>query len=95
MQALDDKVSHNRVIIQAPGAASIIEGGRLREASDAIPELRALLIKYEQFFLAQVPNRPPLAMRRTTFMRECADGFSECTTLPVSICPLPRNFSRK
>jgi hypothetical protein len=41
MQALDDKVSLNKVIIQVPGSASILEGSRLREASDAIPQLRA------------------------------------------------------
>ncbi|TMK43979.1 MAG: Crp/Fnr family transcriptional regulator [Alphaproteobacteria bacterium] len=54
MQALDDKVSLNRVIVQVSGVASIIEVERLREVLGAVPDLRALLVKYEQFFLAQV-----------------------------------------
>jgi CRP-like cAMP-binding protein len=53
-QALDDRVSLNRVVIQVPGTASVIESGRLCELALALPELRALLMKYEQFFFAQV-----------------------------------------
>jgi CRP-like cAMP-binding protein len=71
MQALDDKVSLNRVIIQAPGTASIIEGGRLREASDAIPQLRALIIKYEQFFLAQVQQTAACNAAHNIHARMC------------------------
>ena len=53
-QALDDKVSLNHVVIQVPGAASVISSDQLREVVDDIPEVRGLLVKYEQFFLAQV-----------------------------------------
>src|SRR5215212_797321 len=53
-QALDGKISLNRVIIQVPGTASAIESGRLCELAVALPPLRALLMKYEQFFSAQV-----------------------------------------
>src|SRR4051812_50006792 len=53
-QALDDKVSLNHVVIQVPGAASVISSDQLREAADEIEEVRGLLMKYEQFFLAQV-----------------------------------------
>jgi CRP-like cAMP-binding protein len=53
-QALDDKVSLNRVVIQVPGTASVIDPGRLCELALVLPELRALLMKYEQFFFAQV-----------------------------------------
>jgi CRP-like cAMP-binding protein len=71
MQALDDKVSLNRVIIQAPGSASILEGSRLREASDAIPQLRALLIKYEQFLLAQVQQTAACNAMHNIHRRTC------------------------
>jgi CRP-like cAMP-binding protein len=71
MQALDDKVSLNRVVIQVPGTASIIEGGRLREATDAIPELRALLIKYEQFLLAQVQQTAACNAMHNIHRRTC------------------------
>jgi len=53
-QALDGRISLNRVVVQVPGTASVIEAGRLCELALALPALRALLMKYEQFFSAQV-----------------------------------------
>jgi CRP-like cAMP-binding protein len=53
-QAMDDKVSLNRVVVQVPGRASVIDVDRLRRAADSLPSLRTLLVKYELFFLAQV-----------------------------------------
>jgi CRP-like cAMP-binding protein len=53
-QALDDKVSLNHVVMQVPGAASVISSDHLRKAADELPVFRGLLVKYEQFFLAQV-----------------------------------------
>jgi len=53
-QALDDKVSLNHVVMQVPGAVSVISSDRLREAANELPVFRGLLVKYEQFFLAQV-----------------------------------------
>lgn len=94
MQALDDKVSLNRVVIQVPGTASIIEGGRLREATDAIPELRALLIKYEQFLLAQVQQTAACNAMHNIHMRTCRWLLQMHDLAGVDL-PLPRNFSRK
>src|SRR5215208_2451394 len=53
-QALDDKVSLNHVVIQVGGVASVIASDRIREVADELPAFRGLLVKYEQFFLAQV-----------------------------------------
>ena len=53
-QALDDKVSLNHVVIQLAGTASLMSSDHLREHADALPAFRAVLIKYDQFFLAQV-----------------------------------------
>src|SRR5215212_8847514 len=53
-QALDDKVSLNHVVMQVPGYASVISSDHIRKAADDSPALRGLLMKYEQFFLAQV-----------------------------------------
>jgi CRP-like cAMP-binding protein len=53
-QALDDKVSLNHVVMQVPGDASVISSDCLREVADDVPVFRGLLLKYEQFFLAQV-----------------------------------------
>jgi CRP-like cAMP-binding protein len=52
--ALDDKLSFNRVIIQVPGTASVIDADHLREAVVAIPSLRKIVMAYEEFFLAHV-----------------------------------------
>jgi Crp-like helix-turn-helix protein len=52
--ALDGKTSLNRAVIQVAGTASAIESSRLCELALALPSLRALLMKYEQFFSAQV-----------------------------------------
>lgn len=43
----------------------------MREATDAIPELRALLIKYEQFFLAQVQQTAACNAMHNIHMRTC------------------------
>ena len=53
-QALDEKVSLNHVVMQVPGTVSVISSDDIREAADELPVFRGLLVKYEQFFLAQV-----------------------------------------
>ena len=53
-QALDDKVSLNLVAVQIAGRASVIGPDRLCMLAADLPDLKALLIRYEQFFLAQV-----------------------------------------
>src|SRR3954470_22402365 len=53
-QALDDKVSLNHVVMQVAGTASVIDSERICAIADELPAFRGLLIKYEQFFLAQV-----------------------------------------
>jgi CRP-like cAMP-binding protein len=53
-EAIDGRVSLNRVMVQVPGSASVIDAVHLKAISQSSPELLALLIKYEQFFLGQV-----------------------------------------
>jgi CRP-like cAMP-binding protein len=53
-QALDDKVSLNHVVIQLAGTASLMSSDHLRQHAETLPAFRGLLIKYDQFFLAQV-----------------------------------------
>src|SRR5882757_2162890 len=53
-QALDDKVSLNHVVTQVTGTASLMSSDHLRKQVDEVPAFRSLLIKYDQFFLAQV-----------------------------------------
>ena len=53
-QALDGRVSLNKIVVQVAGEASVIDAGRLREAAAAIPAIRSLIIRYDQFFTAQI-----------------------------------------
>jgi CRP-like cAMP-binding protein len=53
-QTLDDKVSLNHVVTQIAGEASVISSDHVRALADELPAFRGLLVKYEQFFLAQV-----------------------------------------
>jgi len=53
-QALDDKVSLNKVTMQVAGSASAIDSDRLREVAERSKSFRTLLIEYELFMTAQV-----------------------------------------
>ncbi|MDE5454348.1 helix-turn-helix domain-containing protein [Bradyrhizobium sp. CSA112] len=53
-QALDHKMMLNRVTVQMSGKASIIGSDRLRALAGELPDFKAMLMKYEQFFLSQV-----------------------------------------
>ena len=53
-QALDDKVSLNLVTVQIAGKASVTSSDRLSALAGELPDFKAVLIKYEQFFLSQV-----------------------------------------
>jgi CRP-like cAMP-binding protein len=54
LQALDDKTSLNRVMVQVRGEASVIDPRRLSDLALEHPSIRGALLKYEQYFLAQV-----------------------------------------
>jgi CRP-like cAMP-binding protein len=70
-QALDDKVSLNHVVIQVPSTASVISSDHIRKAADEIPVFRSLLVKYEQFFLAQVQQTAACNAIHTVQARTC------------------------
>jgi CRP-like cAMP-binding protein len=53
-QAVDHKMSLNKVVVQVPGWATVIDGEVIKNFADSSPGFRGLLVKYEQFFLAQV-----------------------------------------
>jgi CRP-like cAMP-binding protein len=54
LQALDERVSLNRVVVQIDGEASVIEPGKLRQIAMEMPKALDVLMRYEHFFLAQV-----------------------------------------
>jgi CRP-like cAMP-binding protein len=53
-QAFDYNWSLNRVTVQISGRASVIASDRLRALAGELPDLKAILMMYEQFFLSQV-----------------------------------------
>jgi CRP-like cAMP-binding protein len=53
-QALDDKLALNKVVVQVAGMASVITSDRLHELALGSCSFREIIVKYEQFFLAQV-----------------------------------------
>src|SRR3954462_15353143 len=53
-QALDDKVSVNKIIVQLPGTASVIDRHPLREAILSGNGIRKLFAAHEQFFIADI-----------------------------------------
>jgi CRP-like cAMP-binding protein len=53
-QALDDKVSLNLATMQIAGKASVTTPERLCALAGELPDFKALLLKYEQFFVSQI-----------------------------------------
>lgn len=52
-EALDDKVSMNKVAVQVPGAGSVMDTNALRRLADDVPAFRTLIAKYELFSSTQ------------------------------------------
>jgi len=90
-QALDDKVSLNHVVTQVPGAASVISSDQLREAVDEVAELRGLIVKYEQFFLAQVQQTAACNALHDVEARTCK-WFLRMHDLVGNDLPLTQEF---
>jgi CRP-like cAMP-binding protein len=70
-QALDDKVSLNHVVMQVGGTASVISSNHVREFANELPAFRRLLVKFEQFFLAQVQQTAACNAAHTLQARTC------------------------
>jgi CRP-like cAMP-binding protein len=54
IQVFAGKVSQNKVLVQAPGEASVIDADEMQRAVAENAGLRTLLAMHEQFFIAQV-----------------------------------------
>jgi CRP-like cAMP-binding protein len=53
-QALDSRMSLNKVMVQVPSWATVIDADVVRDVAGSSAGFCGLLVKYEQFFLAQV-----------------------------------------
>jgi len=54
MQAIDERLSLNKVMVQVPARASIVDAAIVKRLADTSPDFRGLIVKYEQFLLGQV-----------------------------------------
>jgi CRP-like cAMP-binding protein len=71
IQALDEKISPNRIMVQVPARASVLDVDIMRRAVDASPSLRVMLAKHEQFFIAQVQQSAGCNASHTVEARMC------------------------
>jgi CRP-like cAMP-binding protein len=70
-QALDDKLSLNHVVTQLGDTASLMLSDHLRQHAEAFPPFRSVLIKYDQFFLAQVQQHVACNAAHNVQARTC------------------------
>jgi CRP-like cAMP-binding protein len=70
-QAIDGRLSLNKVMVQVPGQASVVDAAHLKAVTQSSPEFLALVIKYETFFLAQVQQTTACNALHTVEQRMC------------------------
>jgi CRP-like cAMP-binding protein len=71
LQALDGKVSPNRVVVQVPGQAAVVQAKLLAEIVADYPALRGLMLSQEQFLLAEVQQSAACNAVHTVQQRVC------------------------
>ena len=69
--ALDNRLSLHMVMVQVPGYASVVDADHLKAVAQSSSEFLGLLMKYEQFFLAQVQQTTACNALHTIEQRMC------------------------
>jgi CRP-like cAMP-binding protein len=54
LQALAGRVSPNKIVVQIPGRAAVIDADEFSKIAQTAPRIRSLILSHEQFFLAEV-----------------------------------------
>jgi CRP-like cAMP-binding protein len=70
-QALDDKSSLHKAVVQVPGLATVVSAHHLKAVAQSSPDFLALLIKYDQFFLGQVQQTTACNALHSVEQRTC------------------------
>ena len=70
-QAIDNKASLHKVVVQVSGLASVVDAEHLKAVALSSPDLLALLIKYEQFLLGQVQQTTACNAIHSVEQRTC------------------------
>jgi CRP-like cAMP-binding protein len=71
LQALNGKMSPNRIVVRVQGRAAVIEADRMAELAHASPSVRSLLLNYQQFFLTEVQQTAACNAVHTVQQRVC------------------------
>jgi CRP-like cAMP-binding protein len=69
--ALDSKASLHKVMVQVPGWATVVDAEHLKAVALSSPDLLALLLKYDQFFLGQVQQTTACNALHSVEQRMC------------------------
>jgi CRP-like cAMP-binding protein len=70
VQAIDDRLSLNKVIVQVPSRSSVV-AAVVKHVAESSPDFRSLIIKYEQFFLGQVQQTTACNALHSVEQRTC------------------------
>src|SRR5882757_9055063 len=70
-QAMDDRMSLNKIMVQVPGWASVVDAEVVKDVAASSPEFRGLLVEYDQFLSAQVQQTAACNAIHTVEQRMC------------------------
>jgi CRP-like cAMP-binding protein len=90
-QALDHKLSLNKVMVQVPGRATVVDANVIRDVAESSRDFRTLLIRAEQFFLAQVQQTSACNALHTVEQRMCKWLVRMCDLVGTDL-PLTQEF---
>jgi CRP-like cAMP-binding protein len=71
-QAMDHRISVNKVMVQVPGSASVADPGAVRQLAASSPEFRELVVRYDQYLLAQAQQAAACNALHDVERRTCA-----------------------
>jgi CRP-like cAMP-binding protein len=71
MQAIDGRLSLHTVKVQVPGRATVVDANVVKNVADSSPDFRALIVKYDQFFLGQVQQHTACNALHSIEQRTC------------------------
>jgi CRP-like cAMP-binding protein len=71
MQALDDRPSLHKVMVQAPSRAAVVDAAIVKHVGMSSAPFRQLMVQYEQFFSAQVQQTAACNALHSVEARAC------------------------
>jgi CRP-like cAMP-binding protein len=70
-QAVDDRLSLNKILVQVPGWAAVVAAEVIKDVAGSSAEFRGLLVRYDQFSWAQVLQTAACNALHTVEQRIC------------------------